>query len=184
MHFFKHLHTINRHRRLVRKYCFKLGLYWQGLTHDLSKYSPTEFLVGAKFYTGHFSPNKGERDEKGYSESWMHHKGRNRHHYEYWTDYSAKTDNPLEPMEMPVKYFAESIADRIAASRVYHGANYTDGDSLEYFLTREKPSHMHINTYNELMKVLTMLKDKGEDETFEYLRMKLREAKKAKTYDN
>ena len=46
----EHLKTINAHRKLVREGCFKVGLYWQGLTHDLSKYSPSEFIVGAKYY--------------------------------------------------------------------------------------------------------------------------------------
>ena len=44
----KHFKTITKHKFLVMRQCFKVGLYWQGLTHDLSKYSPTEFFVGAK----------------------------------------------------------------------------------------------------------------------------------------
>ena len=83
MHFWKHLHTINHHRWLVCRYCFRLGLYWQGLTHDLSKYSPREFWVGVRYFQGDHSPNDAERKAKGYSSSWMHHKGRNRHHFEY-----------------------------------------------------------------------------------------------------
>ena len=82
----QHFKTITKHRHLVRAGCFRVGLYWQGLTHDLSKYSLTEFLPGAKYYQGNRSPNAAEREDKGYSEAWMHHKGRNRHHYEYWTD--------------------------------------------------------------------------------------------------
>ena len=39
MHIFKHFMTITKHRFLVLKYCFKAGLYRQGLAHDLSKYS-------------------------------------------------------------------------------------------------------------------------------------------------
>ena len=89
MHFFDHLRTVNRHRRLVRKYCFRLGLYWQGLTHDLSKYSPTEFFRSVKYYQGYRSPNDQERITNGVSLSWLHHKGRNRHHFEYWIDYCA-----------------------------------------------------------------------------------------------
>ena len=88
MHILEHLRTVNRHRHLVRKYCFRLGLYWQGLTHDLSKYSPTEFWRSAKYYQGYRSPNDQERLVNGVSLSWLHHKGRNRHHFEYWTDYS------------------------------------------------------------------------------------------------
>ena len=87
MHFWGHLKTISHHRRLVRKYCFRLGLDWQGLTHDLSKYSPIEFWAGVKYFQGDRSPNDAQRRERGYSASWLHHKGRNRHHFEYWTDY-------------------------------------------------------------------------------------------------
>ena len=43
MNFWGHLSTINHHKRLVLRYCFRLGLYRQGLCHDLSKYSPVEF---------------------------------------------------------------------------------------------------------------------------------------------
>ena len=82
----KHFKTITKHRFLVMKYCFKAGLYWQGLTHDLSKYSPAEFRVGARYFQGDRSPNDIERREKGYSAAWLHHKGRNKHHLEYWID--------------------------------------------------------------------------------------------------
>ena len=41
----KHLCTILHHKNLVRAGCFKIGLYKQGLLHDMSKYTPTEFLV-------------------------------------------------------------------------------------------------------------------------------------------
>ena len=95
MPFRAHLHTVNRHRRLVRHYCFKLGLVWQGLTHDLSKYSPTEFWRGVKYYQGWRSPNDQERLENGVSLAWLHHKGRNRHHFEYWIDYCRREDGTI-----------------------------------------------------------------------------------------
>ncbi|MBR5896772.1 MAG: catalase, partial [Lachnospiraceae bacterium] len=76
---------------MVRRHCFKVGLYWQGLIHDLSKYSYTEFSAGVKYYQGVRSPNVAERNINGYSKAWIHHKGRNKHHYEYWTDYSIET---------------------------------------------------------------------------------------------
>ena len=168
--FFKHLHTVNKHRRLVRKYCFKCGLIWQGLTHDLSKYSPAEFFVGVKYYQGVRSPNVAERRATGMSAAWMHHKGRNRHHYEYWTDYSETTHNQLEPMEMPKKYFVEMICDRIAACRVYKRDAYTDADAYEYFKNRDQRQFMHENTYAETERILLMLKDEGEEKTFDYLK--------------
>ena len=89
--FFGHLRTITKHRHMVIKHCKKAGILWQGLRHDLSKYSPTEFIPGVKYYTGTKSPNEGERIDKGYSVAWLHHKGRNKHHFEYWMDYSNVT---------------------------------------------------------------------------------------------
>lgn len=168
--FFLHLHTINRHRRLVRKHCFKVGLYRQGLIHDLSKYSPTEFFVGVKYFQGMRSPNVAERNNIGYSTAWMHHKGRNKHHYEYWTDYSIETSNPLEYMKMPKRYFVESIMDRIAASKVYAGKSYTDSASLDYLLTRDSESHMNRENHEELVRLLTLLAKKGEKYFFSYIK--------------
>ena len=165
----QHFKTITRHRWLVRGGCFRVGLYWQGLTHDLSKYSPTEFLVGARYWQGTRSPNAAERDEKGYSEAWMHHKGRNRHHYEYWTDMSPVTRN-YDPIPMPRRYLAEMVMDRIAACRTYQGKAYTDSSALVYFEKSRDRQLMHPQTERELGFLLTMLRDKGQKETFHYIR--------------
>lgn len=125
MQFRAHLHTVTRHRRLVRSYCLKLGLVWQGLTHDLSKFSPVEFWRGCKYYQGWRSPNDQERLENGVSLAWLHHKGRNRHHFEYWIDYCRREDGTIYigGCKMPKKYVAEMFCDRIAACRVYQGAS-------------------------------------------------------------
>ena len=86
MHPWLHFKTITRHKLLVMHYCFRAGMYKQGLLHDLSKYAPVEFLVGCKYYQGDRSPNNAEREDTGISKSWLHHKGRNKHHFEYWVD--------------------------------------------------------------------------------------------------
>ena len=113
-----HFKTITRHRMLVAKGCFAVGLYYQGLTHDLSKYAPTEFLVGARYYQGNRSPNNAEREEKGLSDAWLHHKGRNRHHFEYWIDYgNPGCETIIRGVPMPTRFVAEMVADRISASR-------------------------------------------------------------------
>ncbi len=165
----QHFVTITHHRWLVRQGCFRMGLYWQGLVHDLSKYSPTEFLVGARYFQGNCSPNGAERQDKGYSEAWMHHKGRNRHHYEYWTDMNLQTKF-YESVPMPRKYLAEMVADRRAACMTYQKEQYHDGSALEYFLRSRERSLMHPKTRQELEYILTMLRDKGEQETFRYLK--------------
>ena len=125
MNALRHFGTITKHKLLVMKACFQVGLYRQGLLHDLSKYGWTEFRVGCRYYQGTRSPNNAEREEKGYSSAWLHHKGRNKHHYEYWIDYGTH-GAVLEGMKMPVNYVVEMFLDRIAASKVYRGAAYTD----------------------------------------------------------
>ena len=166
---FSHFKTITWHRWLVRQGCFRVGLYWQGLIHDLSKYSPTEFFIGARYYQGNRSPNAAEREDKGFSEAWMHHKGRNRHHYEYWTDMNMER-RVYESVPMPRKYLVEQVMDRRAACIVYQGKNYTPASPLNYFLKSRERMLMHPKNMQELEYILTMLKDKGEKETFRYLK--------------
>ena len=165
----KHFVTITRHRWLVRGGCFRVGLYWRGLCHDLSKYTPTEFMIGARYYQGTRSPNAAERDEKGYSEAWMHHKGRNRHHYEYWTDMNKETHR-YEAVPMPRKYLVEMVMDRRAACMVYQGKDYHPSSALEYLERSRDRNLMHPETLRQLTWLLTMLAEKGEKETFSYIK--------------
>ena len=164
-----HFKTIIRHRHMVIRHCKKAGILKQGLVHDLSKFSPTEFIPGAKFYLGNRSPNEAEREKYGYSVAWIHHKGRNKHHFEYWSDYDPNT-RMLEAVKMPIKYVKEMFCDRVAASKIYMGENYTDSAPLEYFLRSKGKRMIHADTSAFLEKLLVMLKDEGEEKTFEYLR--------------
>ena len=169
-----HFKTITHHRFLVMAGCFRVGLIRQGLTHDLSKYSPTEFWEGARYYQGNRSPNAAEREDKGYSEAWMHHKGRNRHHYEYWTDMNRQTRS-YESVPMPKRYLAEMVMDRIAACKTYEGKAYIPASALNYFLKSRERELMHPKTREELEVLLRMLQDRGEGETFRYIRQMLKE---------
>lgn len=164
---FGHLKTISKHKLIVGQLCFKLGLYRQGLAHDLSKYSLTEFMTGARYYQGDRSPNSAERDEKGYSMSWLHHKGRNKHHWEFWVDF---TRNGIIAAKMPYRYVLEMICDRIAASKVYKGANYTDASALEYYEFTRFYYVIHPETDALLKYLLTYLAEHGEDETFRMIK--------------
>ncbi len=165
----KHFYTITKHRHRVIAHCAKAGILWQGLRHDLSKYTPTEFFAGARFYQGNRSPNEAEREYRGYSIAWIHHKGRNRHHFEYWTDYSPAT-KLVEPVKMPVKYVIEMFCDRVAASKIYKGEKYNDSMPLEYFLNAKHRRVIHKDTSALLEYLLIMLRDKGEEETFKYIK--------------
>ncbi len=164
MRFFGHLKTVCCHRRQVRKNCFKAGIIWQGLTHDLSKFSPKEFIPGVKFFQGNRSPQAREREVLGYSAAWLHHKGRNKHHFEYWTDAGALGETVY--VDMPAKYFAEMICDRVAASKVYKGKDYTDRSPLEYYLSRKGETAMNPATAERLEYFLTILAEQGEKEMF------------------
>ena len=168
-----HFRTITHHRLLVMKGCFQVGLYRQGLLHDLSKYTWTEFKTGVRYYQGDRSPNAAEKEIMGYSPAWLHH--RNKHHFEYWTDVSTREDNwRIVGVKMPVRYFVEMVMDRIAASRTYRGRAYTDGDPYAYFSRSKDVLTMHPETKRELDKVLRMLEKKGEPYTFRYLRYLLK----------
>ncbi|MCD7736138.1 MAG: DUF5662 family protein [Lachnospiraceae bacterium] len=184
--------------------CFRIGLYRQGLMHDLSKYFPTELLEGFRYYEdGKSSPNNGERRDKGYSEAWMHHKGRNRHHFEYWLDYrlpsgtrwgdqktegggenalGAKPEDgaadtgrfgapyPLQAVQMPRRYVAEMLMDRIAASKNYNKEAYTQHDALAYFENGMGHYLMHPQTKKELHGMLRILDERGEEELFRFVK--------------
>ncbi len=167
--FFGHLNTVMKHRRKVIYHCFKVGILCRGLLHDLSKYSPTEFLEGVRHFSGTRSPNEGERAEKGYSEAWMHHKGRNRHHFEYWTDYNPET-KLVSPVKMPVVFVKEMFCDRVAASKVYQGENYQNSHPLSYFEGGRARRIIHNETSDLLESWLIMLKEKGEEETFRHIK--------------
>ena len=169
IHPIKHFITITKHRNKVISHCFKAGIGYQGLFHDLSKYSYTEFSKGAKYYQGSRSPNEMERELFGYSEAWLHHKGRNKHHFEYWNDVNMKTKR-YEPVKMPIRYLKEMFCDRVAASKIYQGEKYTDSHPLEYYTKGNAKEKMHPDTAAFLEKLLVMLTEKGEKETFEYLR--------------
>ncbi|MBE6014031.1 MAG: catalase [Lachnospiraceae bacterium] len=166
-----HFKTITTHKLLVMKYCFKVGLIKQGICHDLSKYSPVEFINGCLFYQGYRSPNVEERNVKGYSTAWIHHKGRNKHHFEYWNDYSNKPGEVLVAVKMPEKYLYEMFIDRLVASKVYKGDEYTDSSALEYYEAYKDRHWIHKDTRRSLEKLLHMLNDRGEEYTLKYIRV-------------
>ena len=175
-----HFLTVVKHRHKVMEHCFRAGLLWRGLTHDLSKFSPTEFIPGVLYYQGNRSPNEREREVCGYSRAWMHHKGRNRHHFEYWTDYNPSTKK-MEPVRMPDIYIFEMFCDRVAASKIYNKEKYTDNMPLEYFLRAKPRRIIEKETAEKLEFLLTMLAEKGEDATFRYIRRQVRRSRHGQT---
>lgn len=154
---------------MVIKNCFKAGIGFTGLFHDLSKYSLAEIVPSAKLYQGTRSPNERARELYGYSSAWLHHKGRNKHHFEYWSDINIKTKH-YEPVKMPERYLKEMVCDRIAASKIYKKESYNDSSAFEYLLNSTDKDAMHPETYSALYFLLKMLSEKGEDALFAYMR--------------
>ena len=157
---------------LVMKNCFRCGLYWQGLTHDLSKLAPVEFWAGAKYWQGTCSPNNAQRQAEGYSAAWLHHKGRNKHHLEYWIDYSSNKSG-MTGMKMPLRYVCEMICDRVAASQIYLGDKYTDAAPYDYYIRSKSHILIHPETSDAIEAMLRVLRDEGEDACFRYIRTEL-----------
>ena len=166
-----HFKTITHHKMLVMKFCFEIGLYGQGLLHDLSKYSPTEFMEGCRYYRGTESPNNEARRQTGRSLAWMHHKGRNKHHFDYWTDYGIDCPLKIHGVDMPRRYIAELICDRIAASMIYSGADYTDESPYKYYKKGcDQLWFVSENTKKDIDFLLAMNAKKGRKKTFSYIK--------------
>lgn len=75
------------------------------------------------------SPIDSAKKDKGFSEAWLHHKGKNKHHWQYWTDFK---DNKVIPIEIPEKYIKEMICDIRGASKAYSKKKYTKDLPLLY----------------------------------------------------
>ena len=165
--------------------CFKCGLYKQGLLHDLSKYSPTELKTGAKYwvgtrspnsiesisgvryYQGHRSPISKEKEVLGYSKGWLHHKGRNKHHWEYWVDFSREG---VVPAKMPTKYVVEMFCDRVAATMVYRGENFDVSAPLDYYNKTHGYYVIHQETDAMIKDMLVHLSKSNLEETIDYIK--------------
>ena len=165
--YFWHLHTTNQHKIAVLKRCFKLWLYWQWLVHDLSKYSPAEFFVWIKYFQWFRSPNMLERENFWYSSARLHHKWRNKHHYEYRND---KIDWKYRPVKMPMRYLMEMFCDRIAATKIYKWDKFKTSNPYDYFCATIDRNRVHEDTAKVLGFWLEMYKDKWEKETFDYIK--------------
>ena len=159
--FFGHLNTINKHRFLVFRLSIKAGIPFRGLIHDLSKYFPVEFFEGVKYYNGNASPIKFCKKENGYSKAWLHHKGRNKHHFEYWYDFNTTDKTPV----IPYNYTVELICDNIAASITYSGKQWTPKSLLDYFLKRKDLEYINDDIKKVLIDIYTQVIKNGIDKT-------------------
>lgn len=177
-----HLSTITRHKIEVSKLCFRCGLIKQGLLHDLSKYSPIEFFAGVKYYQGFRSPIDAEKEDLGYSNGWLHHKGRNRHHWEYWSDKSVDKKSIII-QEMPLNYLLEAACDKIAASKIYHKKDYNDGYACDFLLRGKDRNLMGEENFRRHVYLLQYIKDNGEEKALIYYKSLYKKWKKDKKFN-
>jgi hypothetical protein len=149
----KHFITICRHKYYVGQECFKLGLYYQGIVHDLSKFSPTEFISSAIYFQGDKTPIEVEKAEKGYSLAWLNHKSKNKHHWDYWIDF--KEGKSVITIPIPDKYIKEMFCDFIGASKAYNKDKFNSSLPYEYF---KNNCHKMIMDDVSMSKLRNMLK--------------------------
>ncbi len=154
-----HFMVITRHKWVVLKLCCKVGQPWRGLVHDLSKYSPTEFWEGVKYFNGKHSPITDAKKDKGYSQAWLHHKGRNKHHTDYWVDLSAPDKTPI----IPYQYVAEMLCDKLAAGMVYKGKDWTKEYELDYWLNERDKTLVNDQVEALITEFLTQVSKDGID---------------------
>lgn len=157
--FFGHLHTVNKHRWIVFKLCCRCGIPFRGMIHDLSKYSYDEFFESVRYYTGTHSPISDCKKNEGYSKAWLHHSGRNKHHFEYWYEYLSPNPTPI----IPYKYTVEMICDNMAAGMAYQGKNWTKEYQLGYWNMTNSKKDIKMNQANKdiLTDVFTLVASEG-----------------------
>ena len=153
----KHFNLITRHKWVVFKLCIRAGIPVRGLLHDLSKYSPTEFFESAMFYNGNISPIVLAKRKRGYSKAWLHHKGRNKHHAEYWLDFSARNPMPI----IPYKYTVEMICDNLAAGITYKGKRWKNDTQLEYWIKTKEDVPLNEKNKAMITEVFTQVSING-----------------------
>lgn len=175
----KHFATVWKHKRVVYQECKACGIWWQGIVHDLSKFSPAEFGPSARYFQGNRSPIEAEKEAIGYSDAWLHHKGRNKHHWEYWCDYDNDT-GAVFPHKIPVKYVIEMLCDWIGAGMVYSGETWTQASPLEYYNKVRAGRHFHPETEELIVKLLEVIRDDGLEKFHSVCRWMLRGVKKSR----
>ena len=177
---FKHFKKICKHKYYVGKYCFKFGLYRQGITHDLSKFNPIEFWTSVKYYQGNRSPIEAEKEDKGYSNAWLHHFHKNKHHWCYWIDFDMQQN--MVAYRMPYKYALEAIADYIGANKAYLGNKSTYKTVYEYYRDHIRISNeisekiFHFQTRQLWDTILTDFVKYGEETTINRIKRGVYEA--------
>ena len=166
--YFAHFKVVFNHKKIVFKLMKKCGFGWQGFIHDFSKFGLTEFVSSAKYFQGSRSPIEAEKESIGYSNAWLHHKGHNKHHWEYWTDFDKNGD--IIAYKIPWEYVVEMACDYVAAGMTYQKKEWTQSEPLNYHMKVKHMRHFHKDTLKLLEYFLTMISEKGLEEFCEFVK--------------
>ena len=149
--YIKHFNKICKHKYYVGKILVKAGLYWQAIVHDMSKFSPVEFISSARYFDGNKSPIEVEKSKSGYSLAWLHHKGCNKHHWQYWMDYK---NGEVVISDIPTRYLQEMAADIVGASKAYLQDKYDPEEPLKYFTEHQSDWRIPIKDKGKIMSYI------------------------------
>ena len=174
--YWKHFKTVSKHKWVVFQECKACGIWWQGILHDMSKFGKTEFVSSAKYFQGDRSPIEAEKDELGYSAAWLHHKGHNKHHWEYWVDFGRKGE--IVANKIPTKYVVEMVCDWIGAGKVYSKDNWTTQSPIDYYYQVRRGRYFHEDTEVLILCCLIKIRDEGLGAFHRYARQLLKETKR------
>lgn len=177
--YWAHLKTVCRHKYYVFKECAACGIGWQGFIHDLSKFGPVEFISSARYFQGNRSPIEAEKEAIGYSNAWLHHKGHNKHHWEYWTDFDA-TDGRVLAAEIPIRYVIEMVCDWIGAGKAYLKKEWTQASPKAHYVKMRPGRHFHPNTDKLLIEFVDLISDQGLGAFHKYAKQVLKDSRRRK----
>ena len=139
--YIQYLKYLLEHKKNVFIECVKSGHFIHAITHDLSKFLPSEFVSYAKFF---YSKNRtktyktSDEIDENFLKGWCFHQKRNKHHWNYWVCLTRKDE--IEPVPMPRKYIKQMILDWKAMGRKF-------GDTPKgYYEKNKKDFIMHKDT--------------------------------------
>lgn len=159
-----HFKLITKHKWYVFKACRRAGITWRGIMHDMSKYSPTEFLEYGKYYTGKRSPVDECKEKTGRCAAWQHHKGHNPHHWDYWVD--RLSEGGVGTI-MPYKYAVELICDCIGAGQAYEKEGWTFSSPYSYWSSKIPKQKIHPAIVQFVDCILWTMKEQGNYEALD-----------------
>lgn len=151
----RYLKYVLKHKWFVFVYCLRFGLIWRGITHDLSKFRPSEWgpYRDNFFSDKDMSEEESEKITADFQMAWHLHQQRNRHHWQYWTEYDGLGWS-MKTFEMPRADMLEMVADWMGAGRAITGKM----DVLEWYEKNKDKMHFHSSTKRDVEALLGTLK--------------------------